>query len=82
MSYPPENVVVDDPAVARMRRRYADVRGDIARLKAESQRLEKEIDDRRRTLEGTLGHTLGAVVELELISSWLRIADPEFPESP
>ena len=82
MSYPPENVITDDPALARMRRRYADVRSDIARLKAESQRLEKEIEDRKRTLECTLGYVRGAAVELDLISSWLCIADPEFPATP
>ena len=79
MSYPSENVVCDDPAVARLRHRYAAIQSDITRSTAEAQRLQKEIDDRQRTMSATLGHAAGATVELELISAWLRVSDPEFP---
>lgn len=79
MSYPPDSFGCDDPAVVRLRRRYIDIKSDIARVEAEAQRLQKEIDDRQRTLSATAGHLVGAAAELKLVSAWLRTADPEFP---
>ena len=79
MSYPPRDVVCEDVAIGRMRQRYAAITDELHKVERERERLGTEIADRQRTLLHIAHHVSAARTELDLISAWLRMTDPEYP---